>query len=51
MELRTTLPLPLGQSDVRSAACDLAIGVFEMFELGISPRIIKDIQGELIERR
>ena len=51
VELRTTLPLPLVQSDVRSTACDLAIEVFEMFELEISPRIIEDIQGELLERR
>ena len=51
VELRNTLPLPLVQSDVRSTACDLAIEVFEMFELEISPRIIGDIQDELIERR
>ena len=51
VELRTTLRLPLAQSDARSTARDLAIEVFEMFELEISPRIIEDIQGELIERR
>ena len=51
VELRTTLSLPLGQSDARSAARDLTIELFEMFQLELSLHIIDDIQGELVERR
>lgn len=51
IELRKALPLPLAQSDARSAARDLAIELFEMFQLELSLHIIDDIQGELVERR
>ena len=51
LELRKTVPLPLAQSDARSAARDLAIELFEMFQLELSLHIIDDIQGELVERR
>ena len=51
LELRKTVPLPLTQSDARSTARDLAIELFDMFQLEVSARIIDDIQDELIERR
>lgn len=51
VELRADLQLPLTAAGGRSVARDLAIELFSTFEFEISPRIIEDIQAELIERR
>ena len=50
-KMRTTLHLPASESAARSAASDFATELFEVFEYDISPRIIGDIQDELLERR
>lgn len=50
IELRSALPLPLTHADARSNARDLAIELFDLFQLSIAPRIIDDIQDELLQR-
>ena len=51
IQLRRSLPLPLIESGARAVARDLAIELFGMFGCSIGPRIIGDIQDELLERR
>ena len=51
IELHRALPLPLTHARARSTARELAIELFDMFQLRLAARIIDDIQDELIERR
>ena len=49
--LSRTIGLPLTAVEARTIARDLAIELFDMFRFGLPPRIIGDIQEELLQRR
>ena len=51
VQLRRTIGLPATAVEARAIARDFAVELFDMFQFGLPPRIIGDIQEELLQRR
>ena len=51
VQLRRTIGLPATAVEARAIARDFAIELFDMFQFGLPPRIIGDIQEQLLSRR